>query len=390
VREDESLISETDTEAAARLTVHESRREAGIPTVSTLVGDTSEAAAVFGFAWAHARGRTLLVVEPPFDTAARTWYAATVGRSGMRAASFDYLAGRLGTGPIEAANRYHDDRDRTLVDCRADFAVDLALRSAIDGASPEATWQAVRERPHAATAQGRMLRACLEIYGELRAPSVVLTLAPGTAAEVIRTAAALAEAAPGLCVLVACSRHDADALPLQRHDGALLAEGLVPVPAARDFAGTDVTLDAALSAARLAREHLDEAGAGTPDWCAAAERARSEAERLLFLALERHPLTRNRFELNGTIDALFGGRALEIDLLDRRGRTAIEVDGYHHFRDADRYRRDRRKDALLQSEGYFVLRTLAEDVVDRLDDVLLGIVENLQRNETRGAWRSGR
>jgi very-short-patch-repair endonuclease len=388
VRENESLNSGTDAEAAARLAVHESRREAGVPTVSTLVAETSQAAAVFAFAWAHARGRTLLAVEPPFDNAARSWYAATVGRRGARGASFEYLAGRLGTSPIEAANRYHDDRERTLVACRADFAIDLALRSAVDGVSPETTWQAVRDRPHAATAQARMLRAALEIFGEPSAPSVVFTLAPENVTEVVRAAAALVEAAPKLRVIVACARGDAEVLPSHAHDGALAAEGLVYLWAPHATTGTDLELDAASSSARAARERLGQTRAGTPEWTAAADRARSAAERLLFLALEHHPLTRGRFELNGTIDALFGGRALEIDLLDRQGRTAIEVDGYHHFRDADRYRRDRRKDALLQSEGYFVLRTLAEDVVDRLDDVLLEIAVSLQRNQTRGASRN--
>ena len=46
-----------------------------------------------------------------------------------------------------------------------------------------------------------------------------------------------------------------------------------------------------------------------------------------------------------------------------RDRIAIEIDGYHHFADAERYRRDRRKDLLLQSHGLLVIRLLAEDVM---------------------------
>ena len=41
------------------------------------------------------------------------------------------------------------------------------------------------------------------------------------------------------------------------------------------------------------------------------------------------------------------------------------------------YRRDRRKDALLQENGYFVLRFLAEDVGKHLDDVLDAILRAL-------------
>jgi very-short-patch-repair endonuclease len=41
------------------------------------------------------------------------------------------------------------------------------------------------------------------------------------------------------------------------------------------------------------------------------------------------------------------------------------------------YRRDRRKDHLLQENGYLVLRFLAEDVGKRLDEVLNGIIRAL-------------
>jgi len=44
---------------------------------------------------------------------------------------------------------------------------------------------------------------------------------------------------------------------------------------------------------------------------------------------------------------------------------------------ADAYRRDRRNDALLQQQGYFVLRFLAEDAGRRLDDVLDAILAAL-------------
>ena len=52
----------------------------------------------------------------------------------------------------------------------------------------------------------------------------------------------------------------------------------------------------------------------------------------------------------------------------------IELDGGQHLANADAYRRDRRKDALLQEHGYFVLRFLAEDVGKRLDLVLDAIL----------------
>jgi very-short-patch-repair endonuclease len=44
--------------------------------------------------------------------------------------------------------------------------------------------------------------------------------------------------------------------------------------------------------------------------------------------------------------------------------------GAQHLESTDAYRRDRRKDQLLQQNGYFVLRFLAEDVGKNLDMVL--------------------
>jgi very-short-patch-repair endonuclease len=42
--------------------------------------------------------------------------------------------------------------------------------------------------------------------------------------------------------------------------------------------------------------------------------------------------------------------------------VVVELDGAQHLADAAAYRRDRRKDLLLQENGYRVLRFLAEDV----------------------------
>jgi very-short-patch-repair endonuclease len=61
---------------------------------------------------------------------------------------------------------------------------------------------------------------------------------------------------------------------------------------------------------------------------------------------------------------------MEVDLLCGDARLAIELDGSQHLDSTDAYRRDRRKDQLLQQNGYFVLRFLAEDVGKNLDMVL--------------------
>ena len=74
-----------------------------------------------------------------------------------------------------------------------------------------------------------------------------------------------------------------------------------------------------------------------------------------------------------------GFGTLEVDLLCPDARVAIELDGGQHLADPVAYRRDRRKDQLLQENGYFVLRFLAEDVGKELDAVLDAILRVLIR-----------
>lgn len=61
---------------------------------------------------------------------------------------------------------------------------------------------------------------------------------------------------------------------------------------------------------------------------------------------------------------------MEVDFVCSAAKLAIELDGAQHLNSVDAYRRDRRKDALLQENGYVVLRFLTEDLGKRLDDVL--------------------
>jgi superfamily II DNA or RNA helicase/very-short-patch-repair endonuclease len=102
-----------------------------------------------------------------------------------------------------------------------------------------------------------------------------------------------------------------------------------------------------------------------------ADRARSATEAFLYRRLETLPATTRRFRLNAELPIPFDnwGR-MEVDLLCADARIVIELDGAQHLDSADAYRRDRRKDQLLQQNGYFVLRFLAEDVGKNLDTVL--------------------
>ena len=109
------------------------------------------------------------------------------------------------------------------------------------------------------------------------------------------------------------------------------------------------------------------------------DEARSSVERLLFSVLNARALTRGRFQLNASLPFTFGTTQMECDFADFENKVALEIDGYYHFRDLTAYRRDRKKDALLQEYGWLVRRFLAEDVVFRLEDVIAEIEHTLAR-----------
>jgi superfamily II DNA or RNA helicase/very-short-patch-repair endonuclease len=150
--------------------------------------------------------------------------------------------------------------------------------------------------------------------------------------------------------------------------------------------------DYAASVRRLIRDGVDVPlanlfvhAARTPDVNAKGEdRARSASEAFLFRRLQSLPATSGRFRLNVELPISFDGHGkMEVDFLSAETGVVIELDGAQHFADADAYRRDRRKDALLQQNGYFVLRFLTEDAGKRLDQVLDAILAALIHRENR-------
>ena len=113
-----------------------------------------------------------------------------------------------------------------------------------------------------------------------------------------------------------------------------------------------------------------------------ADRARSATEAFLFRRLETLRQTSGKFLLNQKIDIPFDNfGTMEVDLLCDSARLAIELDGNQHLGDAKAYRRDRKKDLLLQENGYLVLRFLTEDVGKYLDEILDSILHALQRRQ---------
>jgi very-short-patch-repair endonuclease len=153
----------------------------------------------------------------------------------------------------------------------------------------------------------------------------------------------------------------------------------------RDYSG---------SVRRLIRDGVDtplaslfvHAARAVPEDGEGAARARSATEAFLYRRLDTLTETRGRFRLNVALPIPFDGfGTLEVDVLCADARVVIELDGAQHLGDPVAYRRDRRKDHLLQENGYFVLRFLAEDVGKDLDAVLDAILGVLARRRQSAA-----
>lgn len=114
-----------------------------------------------------------------------------------------------------------------------------------------------------------------------------------------------------------------------------------------------------------------------------ADRARSASEAFLFRRLESLPNLSGRFKLNTTLPIPFDDHSqMEVDFLDDELRLVIELDGDQHLADKASWRRDRRKDALLQTHGYFILRFLTDDLgtdLDRVQDTIFRTLVHLRR-----------
>lgn len=168
----------------------------------------------------------------------------------------------------------------------------------------------------------------------------------------IREACAHASAHPTDTVAVCTTRPDLIAWRAGRTDrlAAMVDEGLVEIE------------DSSSTTPRVTDVPLD---------------ARSAAEAAMFEALEATPATTGRFKLNEYLSVRFGPVACEVDLLSREDGIAIEIDGIHHFADPSCYRRDRRKDLLLQTQGLLVVRVLAEDVLTDPRDAITAVCQAL-------------
>lgn len=359
----------TDDDALALLSRHQQRRHQRVPTLSVISGCDGQAERLV-CRWAQSEQRSAyrLVASEPAG-ALWLWFVALVESLSVVTAAWNWLAQRADddsrTLPGRLTARSREERamflDRVLGGRNATPA-DKMCRAIIESACQVGqTTEPLEHRLHQACGGDALLAVSgvVALSGDERLPILQTPAAMLSSAELhtlFTQALSLMSAAPALPIIVLVGAEP-------------IAEYLTATPECRALA--------------LVREGLIRLR--QPAAPIAVKRplndddARSAAERYLFERLQAHPETRGLFELNGMLDLGGGRRALEVDLLARGARVAVEIDGYYHFTDWDAYRRDRDKDVSLQLAGYLVVRCLADDVAGRLEAILETILVALRR-----------
>lgn len=385
---------------------HQRRRAQSIPTLSALAGPPGATLSLW-LQWLRSHSRPGCTSSASSELeAARDWALALTRSSHLPSLAAEHLAASAGLphgelpARLQAATHYERDTLLQPLLAAAPPGDTTSACRALLQPHPQEPWAAVL-----AACEHEPLRAFAALHSLLppgKAPALLLVAStPEHAERSARVASRLANAVPSLVVALTAPRRALEAcLHRPEHQAlALLREGWVEweSPTAEALAqrlqplGLHEPHALASSLARLAEDGASEellhayaqaarerealAAAQQPPPPEAVDRFRSAAERFLFQRLESLPTTAGLFEPNALLDFRLGHRRVEVDLLARSLALAVEVDGYHHFRGAEDYRRDRRKDLALQRHGYLVVRFLADDVVARLEELLATLEE---------------
>lgn len=369
---------------------HRQRRLQGVPTLSVLIGDAEIAR------WCWTRWQSAAAL-PFVCSEAVTWEALLddwLSSGGLHAELWRELraraAAREGVAPeeLEARVRAYPEGqlERVIEQLGGRMGWSPALIAVAASQETQSLVDWVRAAYPASLSELAAVPG-LELSGLLL--SAPRAASAGQLCELLASLLRLSEVLPRLELACALSeaqlvrwRQEADARQLH-----LIKEGLIRLEPAPE----DPDLPRGMRRRRsgeLQRPAAREDAPGRAIPCLeydADEFARSRAERVLFEHLEARPRTQGLFALNGMIPEPFGTRPLEVDLLSAPLRVALEIDGYHHFRDAAAYRRDRDKDVLLQRLGYTVVRVLASDVETELEYVLDTIDRVVEHERRRRA-----
>ena len=371
-----------------------------MPTLSVVIG-RGEAPARLVRHWLHqerrdaCESRNVQLRELVFD-----WFAFLAAERNLSAAAYAWLASRTGQDAGDLWRRLRDrgpdERglffDRTL-GAAANLPAEIACRAIVERDGEQgSTATELCERLLAACRDdgGALFAGAAAIVGRDRLPGLFVSLPQGAmpveVAAACENSAALAILAPEITLLLAMSVEQFEACLAAARESrwlALVREGLIRLETACEPG--DVAFGAGPApAGSVAGEPAAAIGNAACPPLNDDDAARSRAERYLFERLQSHPETADLFELNGllAVDGDWNG-SLEVDLLARSVRIAVEIDGFFHFQDLEAYRRDRRKDVLLQRAGYLVVRCLADDVVSRLEEIMHTIITAVRQRHGR-------
>jgi Protein of unknown function (DUF559) len=371
------------------------RRKQGLPTLSTLVGPFSLGIGEWG-RWCASVSRPMIVA---FDTTelARAWFEG-VKASRLADWACDWLNKTLPSAEIERHNprrmtqydldqvwsRLSDRKSETAVlayrvleatgsdePLRFDRLVGeygvVAVLAGLCGLAPTEVWPALLVISRGATKEFREVVLDLE---RITVRLCLLPIAVNVSTEVWNSI--LADSSRGIALaregLIELSGVTASELMAM-----LIATGVSePFPHKAIVRLTTEGLAPAAAEAFVAAvaESRRPSSMPTPD-----EVHRSAAELFLYELLEAMPETRGQFEPNREMEFRHGPRAAEADLAAQKLKLVIEVDGGYYHLNAGQYRRDRRKDHAYQRHGYWVLRFLAEDVVEDSESILATILD---------------
>ncbi|MDC0707477.1 DUF559 domain-containing protein [Stigmatella sp. ncwal1] len=396
---------QSDAAAFQTLERHQHRREQAIPTLTVLSGPPGTAMSLWR-RWLESRGQGWCVSLASREAEAiRDWIEFLFRTRNLEADAADVLgaAAGLSQGVLfsQLKGKTAHERDLLLQE----------LFPAIPGTDAASVCRCLlqpRAAPSAPTAWPGLLTACeqnpLRAFAAVHAllppgeaPALLLAgVGPGWLAQAARATARMCDTVPTLTAALSVEEQAVEFyLNGEESQGrALVREGLLVLKAVSSQAlkkrvealGVRDTEALSQSLSRLAADGAPDevltlyGGAARERETATAQpeaegQARSEAERFLSALLEALPATRGLFELNQRTGFRINNRPVEVDLLSRRLKLAIEIDGYYHFQTPEAYRRDRRKDLALQKHGYLVLRFLANDVVARLEEIRDTVLE---------------
>lgn len=413
-----SVTFEQHATVVVRLALHQSQRGQSIPTLSVLMGKATEARQLWTQWSNEAHRQTAVCVYESNVALFKVWLTVVAQHNDVRSLVIQKVA-TLVNQPVEQlaawlANTSDYQMQLFWQRISPSSGEGSVLRSLLDMLPPSK--MSDQQSGDASVIwlkqenSSTVLKHFATVTQLLPQPSVpgLLVLLPDSNDNSATIAALISltqfvEAVPvipvGIVLTAAQGKFLLDTLPESRTK-ALLRNGLIEVPSPepdnlRQWLGDrgvedDDRLQPILDLAEkhgTTLESLEDAltlitPTSQPDTIEADITYRSRAERFLFQFLEARPTTTGRFQVNARLDIDFGDRPMEVDFLNAEAKIVIELDGHYHFQSLDNYRRDRRKDRILQQQGFLVLRFLSEDVVRDLEEILKTIDQALTSRQS--------